>query len=228
VVAFIVYRSKVLFFSISSMNSTSQFGQDTHVLHTIYKSKLTGYFVEIGAYNGIESSNTYILEQLGWNGVCVECNPKFYNELIKNRNSKNFPYAVYTTDGDTMDFYDSGGYAGLVKTNNHAHIINDPIIKVQTKTLPSILKEANAPNFIEYLSLDTEGSEFDILSTHDFETYKFGYICVEHNRVEPNRSNIRRLLESKGYRHYRENGNTQWGVIDDEYILVNIDQYLKN
>lgn len=209
------------------MQSTSQFGQDIHVLHTIYKNKPTGYFIEVGAYNGIESSNTYILEQLGWKGICVECNPKYYNELVNNRKTINFPYAVYTRNNDTMDFFDSGGYAGLVVTNKHLHIVNDPIIKVQTKTLPSILDEANAPNFIEYLSLDTEGSEFDILSTHDFEKYKFGYICVEHNRVEPNRTNIRTLLESKGYRHYRENGDTKWGVIDDEYILIDIDQYLK-
>jgi FkbM family methyltransferase len=209
------------------MQSTSQFGQDIHVLGEIYNNKTTGYFVEIGAYNGVESSNTYILENIGWNGICVECNPRYFSELVKVRKSKNYSYAVYSVDDQQMEFYDSGGYAGLVVTNKHAHIVNDPIIKVTTKKLASILDEASAPNFIEYLSLDTEGSEFDILASHDFEKYKFGYICVEHNRVEPNRSNIRKLLESKGYRHYRENGDNTWGVIDDEYILIDIDNYLK-
>jgi len=208
------------------MDSTSQFGQDVHVLNTIYNGKTTGFFVEVGAYNGIESSNTYILEQLGWTGVCVECNPKYFNELIKCRKSKNYDCAVYTQDGKVMDFYDSGGYAGLVVTNKHDHIKNDPVIKVVTKTLSSILDDAGAPPFIEYLSLDTEGSEYDILSAHDFNKYKFGYICVEHNRLEPARTNIRTLLESKGYRHFRENGNEQWGVIDDEYVLCDLDKYL--
>lgn len=209
------------------MNSKSQFGQDIHVLNVIYGGKKTGFFIEVGAYNGIESSNTYILEQLGWEGVCVECNPRFYRELVNNRKSKNYDCAVYNENDKSMEFYDSGGYAGLVATNNHTHIVNDPIIKVTTKTLVSILDDARAPNFIEYLSLDTEGSEYDILSAHDFNKYKFGYICVEHNRIEPNRTNIRQLLESKGYRHYRENGDSHWGVIDDEYILCDLDKYLK-
>ena len=74
----------------------------------------------------------------------------------------------------------------------------------------------NAPSFIEFLSLDTEGSEFDLLNAHDFEKYLFGYICVEHNFIENNRKKIRDLLESKGYIYYRENN------VDDDYIHKSI------
>ena len=86
-------------------------------------------------------------------------------------------------------------------------------------TIKSLLK------LIEYLSLDTEGSEYEILREHDFNKYKFGYICIEHNKIEKNRKAIRELLESKGYIYHRENGDSYWGVIDDEYILKNINDY---
>lgn len=212
------------------MESYSQFGQDVYAINEIYKQKRGGFFVEVGAYDGIESSNTLLLEKMyGWKGICVECSPRQYQSLCRNRpNTLNFPYAVFNENDKGLEFYDSGGYAGLVKTNKHAHIVNDPKVIVTTKTLTTLLEMANAPQFIEYLSLDTEGSEYEILKAHDFSKYKFGYICVEHNRIQPNRDNIRTLLESKGYRFQRENGNAQWGVIDDEYILSNLDEYLKN
>jgi FkbM family methyltransferase len=208
-------------------NFKSQFGQDRHVINTIYNHKRDGFFVEIGAYDGVESSNTYAMEKdYGWKGLCVECNPRFYDILQRTRNCYTSNHAIYNVNGAVLDFYDSGGYAGLVETNNHQHIIRDPIIKVTTKTLTTILDDIQAPSFIEFLSLDTEGSEYEILKAHDFDKYKFGYICVEHNRIEKNRKAIRELLESKGYQFYRENGDSQWGVIDDDYILQNIHEYI--
>jgi len=84
-------------------------------------------------------------------------------------------------------------------------------IQVQTISLLDALDRANAPSFIEYISLDTEGSEFEILSTFDFEKYTFGLIDVEHNFIEPRRTDIRNLLLSKGYVYKGEN---QW---DDMY-----------
>jgi FkbM family methyltransferase len=208
-------------------NFKSQFGQDRHVIGTIYPQKRNGFFVEVGAYDGVESSNTYAMEKdYGWRGLCVECNPRFYQKLLVTRNCYKNNNAVYNVNGAVLDFYDSGGSAGLVETNNHSHIINDPKIKVTTKTLTTLLDEIQAPSFIEFLSLDTEGSEYEILKAHDFDKYKFGYICVEHNRVEKNRKAIRELLESKGYLFYRENGDSYWGIIDDDYILKNINEYV--
>jgi hypothetical protein len=61
-----------------------------------------------------------------------------------------------------------------------------------------LLKQHNAPTHIDFLSIDTEGSELEILSTFDFSQYTFGGICIEHNFTS-NRSKIKRLLDSKGY-----------------------------
>jgi len=76
---------------------------------------------------------------------------------------------------------------------------NKTQIKLITVSLTDLLKRYSAPAFIEYLSLDTEGSEYEILKTFDFKSYIFGLIDVEHNYVEPRRTQIRSLLLSNGY-----------------------------
>jgi FkbM family methyltransferase len=194
----------------------SQFGQDLNLIENIYKHKENGFFVEVGAYDGLSMSNTYLLEyKYNWKGICVECNPIHFNNLINNRpNCNNCRYAVYSEDDKTMDFIndDDGGCSGFVETNSHNFILHKQVIEVKTKKLSTILEKFNAPNFIEFLSIDTEGSEFDILNAHDFDKYLFGYICVEHNFIDGNRKKIRELLESKGYIFYRENN------VDDDYI----------
>lgn len=196
--------------------SFSQFGQDMHIIQNIYKDKKNGYFVEVGAYDGVNMSNTLYLEQShNWLGICVECNPFWFSKLKENRpNTINYDYAVYNQDNQELDFIndDTGGCSGFVETNSHSHILHKNIIKVTTQTLTTILDKSNAPSFIEFLSLDTEGSEYEILKSHDFNKYLFGYICVEHNHIESARKKIRDLLESKGYVFFRENN------VDDDYI----------
>jgi hypothetical protein len=195
-------------------NRKSHQGQDVHVLHTIFKGKKNGYFMEVGAYDGVEGSNTYLMEKsYGWKGILVECSPRWYPSIWQNRNAILMPYAVFNEDDKILNFYDTGnGIAGLVDTNEHYSNRTAPIINVMTKKLTTILDNACAPNYIDFLSLDTEGSEYEILSHHDFDKYLFGYICVEHNNVVHNRTRIRELLISKGYLHYRENH------VDDDYI----------
>jgi FkbM family methyltransferase len=92
---------------------------------------------------------------------------------------------------------------------------NKKTIKVQTITFTDLLDRNNAPNIIDYLSLDTEGSEYDILLSLDFNKYKIKLIDVEHNYIEPTRSNIKNLLLNNGYEYIAEN---QW---DDSYKLKN-------
>jgi FkbM family methyltransferase len=188
-------------------------GQDLQIVK-LYNERRNGYFVEVGAYDGIELSNTLLLEEdYGWNGLCIECNPRWFKSLYQNRKCNINTNAVYNEDDKMLDFYDTGhGLSGIVETNQHFHITNSPVIKVQTKKLTTILDSVNAPNFIEFLSLDTEGSEYNILRAHDFNKYLFGYICVEHNNVTSNRIKIHDLLKSKGYIYVREN------EIDDDYI----------
>jgi FkbM family methyltransferase len=205
----------------TNQKSYSQLGQDLDVLK-FYNEKRDGYFVEIGAYNGIEISNTYLLEsQYGWKGICSEPIPKQYELLTHNRlNSHCDNNALYSESGLTLSFdiANDNFFSGI--SNNidiekyHMVYKNKTQINVTTITLTELLEKYNAPSFIEYLSIDTEGSELEILKGCDFNKYKFGFITIEHNYIEPRRTKIRDFLVSKGYSYLKEN---QW---DDDYVLT--------
>lgn len=198
--------------------SYSQLGQDLEVIK-FYNNKENGFFIEIGASDGIILSNTYLLErQYKWSGICCEPIPNNFTKLVKNRpNSICYDKAVYNSSGLTLNFdiannYDLlSGISSHIDTHKSAVDVNKKTIQVQTISLLDVLNDAKAPSFIEYMSLDTEGSELEILKNFDFEKYTFGLIDVEHNYKEPRRTEIKNLLLTKGYIYKGEN---KW---DDMY-----------
>jgi FkbM family methyltransferase len=198
--------------------SKSQLNQDLNVLK-FYKNKRDGFFVEIGASDGIDFSNTFLLEKsYNWKGICVEPIPRDFLELKANRDrSICCDNAVYSTSGLTLNFDISNDQRLLsgISTHIDCHkkLVNNnkTTITVTTISLVDLLDKYNSPKFIEYLSLDTEGTEYEILRSFDFKKYIFGLIDVEHNFIEPRRSQIKKLLTKNGYIYL---GGNKW---DDSY-----------
>lgn len=194
------------------MTYYSQIGQDKSVLK-YYSNKKNGFFVEIGANDGITLSNTYALESYDWKGILVECLPTAYKKLVINRpNVICVEYAAYSESGLELKFTCNDLLSGITNKIDK-YDAQGEYITVKTKTLTDILDDAKAPTFIEYISIDTEGSELEVLKGIDFDKYMFGYISIEHNYVEPRRAQMREFLEGKGYRFYKEN------QFDDDYVL---------
>ena len=192
----------------------SQLGQDLNV-SKYFDYKKNGYFVDIGAYDGIEYSNTYLLEKkYNWKGICIEVVPSIFNKLKKNRPDViTVNTAVYNTNGDTVEISESNMLSGITKDiDKHVHAKEGKSVKQTTKTLTKILEENNAPSYIDYMSLDTEGSEYKILQGIDFNKYTFGYLNIEHNNIEPRRTQMRKLLEQNDYVYLAEND------VDDVYV----------
>uniref|UniRef100_A0A6C0HMY1 Methyltransferase FkbM domain-containing protein n=1 Tax=viral metagenome TaxID=1070528 RepID=A0A6C0HMY1_9ZZZZ len=199
-------------------SSISQINQDIQVL-SFYNRKHSGYFIEIGASDGIEISNTYLMERdYKWKGICVEPIPYHYEKLVINRpNSICINNAIYSETGLKLEFDIAmepigdkfgDGLSGLQKhIDCHKRKVdaNKKTIIVETLSINDMLLKCDAPRFIDYLSLDTEGSEYEILKAFDFNKYTIGLIDVEHNFVEPRRSHIKNLLVSKGYVYLGEN-----------------------
>jgi FkbM family methyltransferase len=195
------------------MSSYSQFGQDLEVLK-FYDHKTAGYFLEIGASDGINLSNTYLLEtQYDWTGICVEPLPSKFELLNKNRpKAICCSNAIYSESHQEVIF-DIAQCDLLSGINSHISDRWKPTvdankiqITVKTLTLNDLLEKYNAPLFIDYLSLDTEeGTEYEILKSVDLKKYKFGYIDVEHNFMEPTRSQIKKLLIENDYEFVRVN-----------------------
>jgi len=176
----------------------SQIGQDAWVLSHI---AMPGYFVDIGATDGITNNNTYALEGRGWSGICVEPNLDYYQKLKANRCCILSSAAIYTESGKDLELILAGEYSTLIEyaaaDRHHTMRQDQPTQRVVSMTLDDLLKLHDAPRKIDYVSLDTEGSELDILATFSWD-YDIQLISVEHN-YSKNKDSIAALLEGKGY-----------------------------
>ena len=186
------------------MESKSQLGQDLMALH-FFGCEGKGFFVEFGATDGISGSNTFLLEKaLGWSGILAEPAKKWHKDLQRNRNSKLDFRCVYAESNLKIEFQEVGGGLSTIKhfstRDIHAENRKESIVyRVKTVSLNGLLEDHSAPDHIDFLSIDTEGSEFEILSSLNFQKYSFGFICVEHNHTE-NKQKIESLLNSRGYK----------------------------
>lgn len=177
-----------------------------------------GFFVEFGATNGVELSNSLALEQMGWKGILAEPSKKWHQALLENRPGSSIcTECVWSRSGEEIAFSDAseGIYSTISSFADSDHNPRQIVASypVRTISLKDLLDEHQAPKFIEFLSIDTEGSEFEILSAFNWEDRSFGFIAVEHNYTE-NRQKIHDLLTSKGYARVLEH-HSKW---DDWYI----------
>lgn len=207
------------------MNYYSQIGQDKWV-HSIHGNKKDGYFIELGACDGLYYSNTLFFErELGWNGICIEPNDMYFEKLKVNRNCNLSNELVFSEENKVIDFAICDATSGVIDNNIGPFTTKTNVIKKTTTTLSAILDKFNAPHVIDYLSLDVEGQEFNILSTFPFNRYKFKCITVEHNAPHigtTQQLKIRNLLEKNGYRYVKGNDDVlNWGhgPIDDFYVF---------
>ncbi len=193
----------------------AQFNQDKNVLN-FYRYKKGGFFLDVGAYNGVDMSNTYLLEkEHNWKGICFEPLREAYEKLRDARSVICVDKAVFHETGKKMRFSACNVLSGLTECiDKYPWVKDSESYEVETIRLEDAIREHEAivPHFIDYMSLDTEGTEFDILQSFDFNNYRIGYLTIEHNFVEPKRTNIRKYLLSKGYVYVRQNN------VDDDYI----------
>ena len=174
--------------------SFSQLFQDLFVLFLLEK-KRGGNFLEFGATNGIELSNSLLLEkEFDWNGVLAEPSPEWQNQLRANRpKSKLLSECIYSETGKTVDFFVSKeGALSTIEEFRQSDIESLPInskmrnedgfsVKVPTISLNDVFIKYFNGERIDYMSVDTEGSEFLILSNFNFDKYGPKIVTVEHN-----------------------------------------------
>lgn len=211
-------------------NYKAKEGQDRWVLD-ILKNKTNGYFVDIGAHNGYNDSNSYVLEKdFGWKGICVEPHHWAALDLQKNRNCNIEVACISDIDGE-VDFVQRGKYqqvSGMYHPDVDDHVIDQvdlhshPLVKKPSLTLLSLLEKYNAPNIIDYLSIDAEGAELLILKNFDFQKYNFLTVTLEHNYTESNklkekngirRKEIQALLVQNGYVLSKSVSADDWYVL---------------
>lgn len=201
--------------------SRSQLRQDLFVL-SWHRYKTDGFFVEFGATNGVELSNTFLLEKkFQWNGILAEPAMRWQKDLKSNRSCSIETDCVWGSTGSILVFNetDEGEFSTINSfsaEDGHRNLRqNGKKYEVRTISLNDLLAKFNAPRHIDYLSIDTEGSEYEILKYLDFSTYSFEVITVEHNYT-PARQLIFNLLTNNGYRRMYED----LSLWDDWYVKI--------
>lgn len=198
--------------------ATSQLGQDLWVLEQT-GNKRGGFFVEFGATDGVLLSNTLLLEtEFGWNGICAEPNPAFFAKLETNRACTVAPDCIMGETGGEVDFIladEYGAVAEFADTDAHtdrraAYRQAGHVLRLPTISLDDFLEKYGAPRQIDYLSIDTEGTEYEILKSFPFDKWDIRLLTVEHN-FTPLREDIHTLLSAHGYTRTE----MQW---DDWYV----------
>ena len=177
------------------MQFNSQGGQDEWVCNML-NNKRNGYFIDIGATDGESLSNTYVLEkELGWLGLCFEPARRQFKKLKRIRDCLCINKAVFNNDG-IVGFmeYTEDKYRGNItdiKFDNTGFQYD-----IESISFDSLLRKYKCPKVIDYISLDVEGLEYDILCGFPFEEYISKLWTIEYN---DNRDKIRELMISKEY-----------------------------
>jgi FkbM family methyltransferase len=174
----------------------SQDGQDQYLENNVFKGYKNGVYVDVGAHNGVSINNTlYFEKNNNWTGINIEPIKKVFDDLQINRpNNINLNYAVSNNDGET-EFICNTGYTEMISgikdtfdarhfqrldRENNAMGSTTEIINVKTKKLETIFDEHNISH-VNYLSIDVEGAEFEVIKSINFDKVFIDVIGFENN-----------------------------------------------
>lgn len=212
------------------MKYYSQFGQDKLIHNLFFLEKKEGFFIDIGASDGIDINNSYFFEKnLNWKGICVEPRKSAFKELIRNRNCicENIGLSDKSSDNTFVEYLGKDGvYSGLKDKYDYRHekIVKTYAlptaekieIKIKTTTLKELCYKYNI-NHIDYCSIDTEGGELDIIKSIKDSKITIDVISIENNF---NDKKIRKYLKTINFLFITKIG------CDEIYVSKNL--YKKN
>jgi FkbM family methyltransferase len=219
----------------------SQSGQDQFLDEHVFKGKRDGFYLDIGANDGINLSNTYYFEKnLKWNGICVEPIPNVFSKLKKNRSSVSLNCCISEVLGE-VNFMSISGYSEMLSgiydkydERHLARIENEiksyggsfELMKISSITIDYLLNKYSISN-IDYCSIDTEGGEFEIIKQFDFNKINVKCISIENNY---NDERINKYLTKNKYKlvkvmeadeiYVKESKQSLWGWIQLCYNCI--------
>lgn len=217
------YPNTIIFEPINQNNRKlySQDNQDYIVYENFFKGKIDGVFCDIGGNHPLKINNTLYFEELGWSGIAFEPLPYMANLWAENRKAKFFPFALSNTDGkvmfkivkNTTGWEDMLSFVKDTRDVEYGYEMEE--IQVQTRIFKDIIEKENITN-IDYLSLDVEGHELNVLKGIDFKKVKINVLTIENNPsccVVYGDENIRKIMFKNDF--------VLWGRIiglDDIYV----------
>ena len=168
-----------------------QHGEDVVAWHALGDSEGPRFFVEVGMIDGRRFSNTLAFEEIGWSGVCVEPHPDYIDLVRLNRKGSLVVHAAASNRSALSAPFHAearGALSGLAPRDERTllerygeYFGGFRIVDVPVKTLDEILVEASAPTEMELVSIDVEGTEFDVLEGLDLARWRPRVVIVEAN-----------------------------------------------
>lgn len=193
----------------------SQCGQDKIIKDHFFPNKKKGFFIEIGAYDGIRGSNCYHFEKfLEWEGIAFEPSMIQFEKLKNNRKCKIINKAM-TDSIKNVEFLEvTEGLTQMSGINNEnytgAKIIENNTVsktRISNITTTSFEEEVSSNKEIDYLSIDIEGEEYNLLNSINFEKFSIKVVSVENN--VPDKFNYKIFFESKNFTFFDRVGQDE-------------------
>lgn len=211
--------------------SKSQNGEDFFLMHNYFNQTCGGTYIELGALDGLRYSNSYLFSKgLGWHGILIEPNTHSFQNLKLNRPAPDelFNYAV-CSDVRDVHFVNkqskkgSGGspvdgvyefMSSQFLKEHHPNLNKKNMKKIKCKPLSLIIQESSLTNqIIDFLSVDVEGAEFEVLKTLNLQQHHFGVIFYEADGSNPQKEEkIKKILEMYGYPLQSSTKGSNWHV----------------
>ena len=185
-------------------------GHETRLVAAFF-GDVKGFFVEVGANDPQARSQTLHLERAGWTGILIEPQPDLAEKLRAMRKGKVFAVACSSPEhaGRTMPLHVAGPLSSLNRERMAPGAEPETVIAVPIRTLDSVLGEAHAPVPLDFLSIDVEGHEIEVLRGFDIARWQPRLILLEDHVADLGKH---RFLKTAGYRLIRRFENNGWYV----------------
>lgn len=194
------------------MNYYSQIGQDCYYIEQVVRGQVNGRFLDIGAHDGISTSNTYTLEsELNWTGICVEANPALADKCKINRANSEVVQAAVWSERTRINFelpYSGNDFLsriGGISYNNNYFEQDFKQVEVLPMTTCTVMDVIKNETYFDYFTLDVEGAELEALKGIDWGRVKFGYIALEFGYRNDFLNEIIQFLKLQNYSLHRIN-----------------------
>lgn len=196
----------------------SQFGED-RLLEKIFQGKVRGVCIEVGANNGVDGSTTLRFEKLGWDCILVEPNPAMCSLLRARRKARLFECAASSVSGTAVlhvavGAEQSHAVSALGDQQKPAQILKEhgfltEAVEVATRRMDDILDEARPTGDIDFVSIDVEGHELEMLKGFSLDRWRPAILIVEDNSPMWE-ATVRDYLKAQGYVRFRRTGVNDW------------------
>lgn len=215
------FISKKYYYSYSGVDALADY---------IFKDTHNGVYVDVGCQHPIFNNNTYLLHKKGWSGINIDLdksNIDLFN-YARNKDTNINKAVSYNDDEANLYFYHTKSPINTIvkKTADHQKAEVKEIKKIRTCTLNSIIEKSSFDKKINFLTIDVEGNELNVLKGFNFKKYCPDLIVTEFldlsmNKLEFKNNNLQNIINSEIYNLLLENNYSLVNWIHGDLIFVN-------